>query len=189
MKKFFITLLFLFFGAVSVWGQNGAISDYVAGLSSLSGSSSAVVTVTEDPVVQRALAGLKPATGRTSGMNICIFFDNGQNARSGAYGAAGRMSGTFGGVPTWVVYQNPFFKAMAGYCMDKLEAAQLLGMVKPMFPSAVIVKSSIPLRSLMRKMGTIEYEGDVQLPADANGASVTGGDNGIGELSVGDEYF
>lgn len=149
MRLFITSIIVAMLGIGVATAQNRLISNYISTLATPQGTNSAYAEVSQDPLIKDALSSLKPGTARASGMNVCVFFDNGQNARSGAYGAAGRLSGTYG-VPVWVVYQNPFFKTMAGYCMDKLEAYQLLGVVKGQFPSAVIVKSSFSLNNLIR---------------------------------------
>lgn len=82
---------------------------------------------------------------KVSGYRVCIFSDNSQTGRAAAQTAVGQLRSIMPGVPSEVSYENPFFKAYAGICLNRIEAARLLGRLRSSFPRAIIVSESFPV--------------------------------------------
>jgi hypothetical protein len=53
-------------------------------------------------------------------------------------------------LPTYVTYDNPYFKVTAGNCTSQEEALILLERIKPTFPKAFIMRENIPLEELTK---------------------------------------
>lgn len=160
-------LLFLFVltaAAVCAAAQN-RVSTYTAQLRVPDVSTGAKVTVSNDNDVSAGLR-LAPKSDKTVGYRICIFFDNTQHGRSLAAGALGTFRNRFPGIPGEVVYANPTFKTMVGYCLDMNEASMLLGRVREVFPTSVIVREErMPLTNLI-------HSSVADSPADSTGTGV-----------------
>lgn len=101
-------------------------------------------------------------SNRASGMRVCIYFDNGQQARAGADQALSVLREMYPNLKGEVVYQNPFFKVMAGSCLDRIEAARLLGVLRNTFPGAIIVNETMPLENFIIE----ESDSQSSLPED-----------------------
>lgn len=67
---------------------------------------------------------------------VCIYADNGQNARAGAAAAKQLFEETFPGTPVYMFYENPYFRVTVGNCMTIEEAIILKGQVSGTFPKA-----------------------------------------------------
>ncbi|WP_298061827.1 hypothetical protein [uncultured Rikenella sp.] len=131
-------------------GAQDRVSTYTARLRVPDASTGARVSVSNDSDVA---AGLRtsPKNDIGVGYRICIFFDNTQNGRSLANGALSTFRSRFPGIPGEVVYANPTFKTMVGYCLDMTEASMLLGRVREVFPKAVVVREEhMPISNLIR---------------------------------------
>lgn len=89
------------------------------------------------------------STERVSGYRVCIFSDNSQTGRAAASAAVGQLRSILPGVPAEVTYQNPFFRAYAGYCLNKIEATRLLGRLRSAFPRAIIVGESFTVSNFV----------------------------------------
>ena len=158
MKRLF--LLFILAAAVLYADAQDRVSTYTARLRMPDVSTGAQATVSNDSDVA---AGLRtaPKGDKVVGYRICIFFDNTQNGRNLANGALGTFRNRFPGIPGEVVYANPTFKTMVGYCLDMTEASMLLGRVREVFPTSVIVREeNMPLTNLIHSSVTV-------LPADS----------------------
>ncbi len=73
-----------------------------------------------------------------TGYTICVYADNGQNARSSANYTLMQLRKMFPGFYTVLRYENPFFKVYIGKCVNRSEAIRLLGVIEPRFPRAII---------------------------------------------------
>ena len=96
------------------------------------------------------------ATSRTSqrlrlrGYRVCIFFDNGQDARAGAMEAKQLFEQTFPGVRCYMVYENPYFKVSVGNCLTSGEAIILKGQVAGAFPKAFLKSEELTMADLLQ---------------------------------------
>lgn len=131
-----------------VQAQNMALESYARKLA-MPGSLGGSVHISMDKSSAQALSSLRITSQRIQGMRVCIYFDNSQNARSGARAALGRLNSMYPNLRGDVVYQNPFFKVMVGDCIDKIEAARLLGVLKGSFPEAIIVNDGVSLTTVV----------------------------------------
>ena len=100
--------------------------------------SAARVTVTEyddaAQVVAQAVQNLRrPAL---NAYRVCIFSDNGADARTGAAAAKKLFEETFTGIPVYMFYENPYFRVTVGNCLTVEEAIILKGRVSGTFPKA-----------------------------------------------------
>lgn len=122
-----------------------------------------------DGACARALSSLRVPPQRIHGMRVCIYFDNSQNARSGAGAALGRLNSIYPNLGGRVVHQSPFFKVMVGDCIDRIEAARLLGVLKNSFPGAIIVNDGVSISTVV--VGDQKLEQDPLKAADPEDAA------------------
>lgn len=103
------------------------------------------VTVEEDGDAQDALQRIESLSKRDYflGYRIGIFFDNGADARAKAYDAQSTFDQAFPLVPSFLVYENPYFKLSAGNCATQEEAVMLLKRVQLVFPKAFVTREEI----------------------------------------------
>lgn len=98
----------------------------------------ASVTVTEyDDAVEAVAQAVR--NGRHPALNayrVCIFVDNGEEARAGAAAAKTLFEETFPGTPVYMFYENPYFRVTVGNCLTLEEAIVLKGRVSGTFPKA-----------------------------------------------------
>ena len=85
---------------------------------------------------RRTASGLAGQTFR-----IRIYFDSGQNARSGSEAAAARFRSLHPGVPVSRTFTDPFFKVTVGNYATKADAAAALKAIQQEFPTAFIVRN------------------------------------------------
>ncbi len=145
------TTLFFFLLALTAFcaGAQDRVSTRTARLRVPDATTGAKIVVTNDSDVA---AGLRtaPRGDETTGYRICIFFDNTQNGRSLNNEALAKFKEHFPGIPGEVIYANPTFKTMVGYCVDMNEASMLLGRVREVFPTSVIVREEkMPVTDLL----------------------------------------
>ena len=78
------------------------------------------VTVTEYGDAEKAVddASRVGQRLRLRGYRVCIFFDNGQDARAGAFAAEALFKETYPGIMVYPVYENPYFKGRGGKLPD-----------------------------------------------------------------------
>ncbi len=81
------------------------------------------------------------------GYTVCIFADNGQNARSQANVYLTKIRNLLPYEPSKLEYENPFFKVYVGECYERSEAVRLIGLIKGIFPKAVIAVKEFNLQS------------------------------------------
>lgn len=163
MKR--ILSLFLLTAAVLSTAAQDRVNTYTARLRVPDLGTGASITVGNDSDVASGLR-VAPKKDKTVGYRICIFFDNNQNGRSLANDALATFKSRFPGIPGEVIYANPTFKTMVGYCLDMNEASMLLGRTRDVFPSAVIVREeNMPLAEFIRSSAEA-------LPADGSEVSL-----------------
>lgn len=109
------------------------------------------VVVTEHGDAARAVAEAS-RTGqrlRFRGYRVCIFFDNGQDARAGAVAARTLFEESYPGTQVYMVYENPYFKVSVGNCLTAEEAIILKGRISPTFPKAFVKSEELSLVDLL----------------------------------------
>ena len=108
----------------------------------------AKVTVTEYGDAARAVdeASRAGARLRFPGYRVCIFFDNGQDARAGAIAAKQLFEENY---PVYMVYENPYFKVAVGDCLTTEEAIILKGRVSSAFPKAFVKNETLSIADLL----------------------------------------
>lgn len=109
------------------------------------------VTVTEYGDAARAVsdAARDNQRLRLRGYRVCIFFDNGQDARAGAVAARDLFTETYPGTRVYTVYENPYFKVSVGNCLSTEEAVILKGRISATFPKAFVKNEEILLTDLL----------------------------------------
>ena len=110
------------------------------------------VTVTEHGDAARAVAAASRAGQRmrVRGYRVCIFFDNGQDARAGAEAARKLFEETYPSTQAYMVYDTPYFKVTVGDCLTAEEAIVLKGKVSATFPKAFVKNEEVSLADLLR---------------------------------------
>lgn len=109
------------------------------------------VEVTEHGDAARAVADAARNGQRLSykGHRVCIFFDNGPDARSGALAAKQLFEETFPGIKVYMVYESPWFSVSVGNCLTTEEAIILKGKVSATFPKAFLKNEVISAEDLL----------------------------------------
>lgn len=110
----------------------------------------ATVEVTEHGDAARITASQPIRPQSVNGYRIMLFMSNSQSARTEAFAACDSLAVRLPQLPTYVTYDNPYFKVTAGNCISQEEALILLERVKPTFPKAFIMRESIPLTELTK---------------------------------------
>lgn len=111
------------------------------------------VTVREIGSAADAVARWERMARKThfQGYRVCIFFDNGQNARQQANAAVDLFKEQFSEeIPVYMVYENPYFKVTIGNCLTKEESIILMGRVLGTFPKAFSKKEVLSVSDLLR---------------------------------------
>ena len=100
--------------------------------------SAARITVTEYDDAAQVVAQAVQSLGRPvlNAYRVCIFSDNGADARAGAAAAKALFEETFTGIPVYMFYENPYFRVTVGNCLTIEEAIILKGRVSGTFPKA-----------------------------------------------------
>ena len=86
---------------------------------------------------------------RFAGYRVCIFSDNGPEAREGAFEAKKLFEETFPDVKVYMGYENPYFKVSVGNCLTAEEAIILKGRVSATFPKAFLKNEEIAVSDLV----------------------------------------
>ncbi|MDE6445555.1 MAG: hypothetical protein K2L06_01680 [Alistipes sp.] len=81
---------------------------------------------------------------------VCIYVDNGPEARSGAAAAKSLFEETFPGTPVYMFYENPYFRVTVGNCLTLEEAIILKGRVSGTFPKAFPKSEQLSLGDFRR---------------------------------------
>lgn len=127
-----------------------SLADFKSRLTSPDPESRAGVRIVEvgSAAAEVARLSAQQHDAKIKGYRVIIFFDNSQSARSGAAEAQRRFKEFFDGVPTYMTYENPYFKVAAGNCVTTEEAIILKGRIAGAFPSAFVSKEDIPVTVL-----------------------------------------
>lgn len=151
----FLTLLFLALPAASIVQAQSldAFKGHLAAPVSsglLTGPAQVLVSEFGDAsrIVEQAGRGNSRLHFR--GFRVCIFFDNGQDARAGANAAKSFFETTYPGIDTYMVYENPYFKVTVGNCLTAEEAIILKGRVSATFPKAFLKNEELSIADLLR---------------------------------------
>ena len=109
------------------------------------------VTATEYAEAAQAVAQAERIPARTSfrGYRICIFLDNGQNARAEALRAKSLFEEICPGTTVYLTYNNPYWRVTAGNCLTTEEAVMLKGRIASIFPKAFIKNEELTLSDLL----------------------------------------
>lgn len=87
---------------------------------------------------------------KLSGYRVRIYFDNKQNSRGASEAALRLFQSRFPGHRAYRSFANPFFKVTAGDFRTRSEAMELLEQLRPVFPSAFVVRENISYPALDR---------------------------------------
>lgn len=109
------------------------------------------VLVAEHGDAARVVADASRAAQKLSykGHRVCIFFDNGPDARNGALAAKQFFEETFPGIRVYMVYESPWFSVSVGNCLTTEEAIILKGRVSATFPKAFLKNEVISVADLL----------------------------------------
>lgn len=86
---------------------------------------------------------------RFRGYRVCIFFDNGQDARANAVAAKKLFEETYPDTRVYMVYENPYFKVTVGNCLTAEEAIILKGRIAATFPKAFPKNEELSVSDLL----------------------------------------
>ncbi len=141
MRAIFLFLaFFLTAGAAGLRAQSlPAFREHLAEpLAAAAGYETAAVTVAEhgDAADAGAKAAQENLRLRFKGYRVCIFFDNGQDARAGAEAARALFASTYPETKVYISYNAPYFTVTAGDCVTAEEAIILMGRIRGTFPKA-----------------------------------------------------
>lgn len=103
----------------------------------------------EDAAATVAASDRKTAPARLNGYRVCIFFDNGQDARAGAMEAKKIFEEQFSDIKLYMVYENPYFRVTVGNCLTIEEAIILKGRIAASFPKAFPKAEELELSDLL----------------------------------------
>lgn len=87
---------------------------------------------------------------RVSGYRVCIFSDNGPEAREGAFAAMKLFSETYPGVKAYMGYDVPYFKVSVGNCLTTEEAIILKERVSATFPKAFVKSEELSIGDFVK---------------------------------------
>lgn len=144
-------LLTLFFAAlVGLSAEAQSLEAFKARLAAPAPSGAKVLS-SEYGTAQTAVAqaARNSARSRLRGYRVCIFFDNGQDGRSGAFAAKSLFESTYPGVRVHMVYQTPYYKVTVGDCLTSEEAIILKGKIAGTFPKAFLKSEDLALSDLL----------------------------------------
>lgn len=99
--------------------------------------------------VVRTLSNRNSASACVRGYRVCIFFDNGQDARAGAMEAKKLFEEHFPTIKLYMVYENPYFRVTVGNCLTIEEAVILKGKLASLFPKAFPKSEELALSDLL----------------------------------------
>jgi len=87
-------------------------------------------------------------TKKTQGFRVRIFFDNSQKARQRVYEIEAAFKELYPNVPTYLSYQDLYFKVTVGDFRNRTDAMRFLTGIQRNYPGAYIVKENINFPSL-----------------------------------------
>lgn len=154
MRRLLI-LLFLVLPAISVVQAQSldAFKEHLAAPVSsgmLSGPAQVLVSEFGDASKIVAQAGKGGSRLHFRGFRVCIFFDNGQDARAGAVAAKSFFETTYPETSAYMVYENPYFKVTVGNCLTAEEAIILKGRVSATFPKSFLKNEELSIADLLK---------------------------------------
>lgn len=112
----------------------------------------AQVTVTEHGDAARIVAEVSRSAHKlhVDGHRVCIFSDNGPNAREEAFAAKELFETTYPGIKVYAVYSPPpYFRVTIGNCLTREEAIILMNKVLPTFPKAYLMSERLLLSDFL----------------------------------------
>ena len=147
-----VAALFIFAGAAEAQSLAAFKGKLATETISEATSAPARVEVTEmgsaaDAV--RELSNRNNTNARVRGYRVCIFFDNGQDARAGAMAAKELFQENFPNIKLYMVYENPYFRVTVGNCLTIEEAIILKGKLAAHFPKAFPKSEELALSDLL----------------------------------------
>jgi len=112
----------------------------------------AIVTVAEYGDAARAAAEAARDVRRPAlkAYRVCIFADNGPDARAEAAAAKSLFEENFPGTPVYMFYENPYFRVTVGNCLTLEEAIILKGRVAALFPKAFPKSEQLSLTDFLQ---------------------------------------
>lgn len=87
---------------------------------------------------------------RISGYRVCIFSDNGPEAREGAFAAMKLFEESYPGIEVYMGYDVPYFKVSVGNCLTTEEAIILKERVSAIFPKAFVKSEELSIKDLAK---------------------------------------
>jgi hypothetical protein len=127
----------------------GAFKRQPAASSSLFGRARVIASEYGETAGKVADAARAEQRQRFAGYRVCIFSDNGPEAREGAFEAKKLFEETFSDVKVYMGYENPYFKVSGGNCLTAEEAIILKGRVSATFPKAFLKNEEIAVSDLV----------------------------------------
>lgn len=152
MRKSFAVIMLLAASAVApVRAAAQKLESFKQRLAEPCTANGARVTATEHAEAARAveLAERMPARTSFRGYRICIFLDNGQNARTEALRAKLLFEEICPGTNVYLSYDNPYWRVTAGDCLTAEEAIMLKGRIASDFPKAFVKNEELTLTDLL----------------------------------------
>ena len=107
------------------------------------------VTVTEYGDAEKAFKDFNDNFKKSPYRMDALFFDNGQDARAGAFAAEALFKETYPGIMVYPVYENPYFKVAVGNCLTAEEAIILKGKIASTFPKAFVKSEEFSMADLL----------------------------------------
>ena len=110
------------------------------------------VTVTEHGDAARIVSEVSRAEHKlhVEGHRVCIFSDNGPNAREEAFAAKELFETTYPGIKVYAVSSPPpYFRVTIGNCLTREEAIILMNKVLPTFPKAYLMSERLSLSDFL----------------------------------------
>jgi len=110
-----------------------------------------VIRIERNPLVEELLRKHVDYNARhpqIDGFRIRIFRDNGSGARDRSSTVKANFANQFPSIPSYLGYDNPYFKVSVGDFRSKDEAMRFFMQIKRTYPNAYIVAESINLPPL-----------------------------------------
>ena len=114
-------------------------------------SHAAPVTVSEygDAAAAVRNAGRQAVRQRFKGYRVCVFLDNGPEARAQARAAETLFREHFPDIPVHLFYEKLYFKVTAGNCVTAEEAIVLMERLRGIFPKAFLKSEDLTVAVLL----------------------------------------
>ncbi len=151
MNRSFILFFTLVLTALSTPARTQTLELFKQRLAQPSATDGARVTAAEYGDAAEAAARAERNTTRLTfrGYRICIFLDNGQDARAEAMKAKTLFEETFPDTKVYLAYDNPYWRVTAGNCLTAEEAILLRGKVLSTFPKTFLKNEELSLSDLL----------------------------------------